>query len=196
MRTFIGLLSATGFLLTAACDRGGPAAPSTPTPTPIKSMSRPIKIELDKRVEAADPLFHAGCRDEEKSACRYGDAICAKNVEARMRSAVAKKAIAVEWEEPRLTWNTIYGATNQYWFVNKDGSGTHYWLVPSPDETTKVCGETWCGWHKEDVEEGTLLADGKFHLKPYGADEPISDMNFCPDPPPQPNYGSGEISFE
>ncbi len=156
------------------------------TATLSNAQSRPIKAELNKKLDEAAKVFHAGCRDPEKASCTLDNRVCADKIEKQMKGALAKGTVIVEWEEPRETWAENYAVLNHYWLVNKDGSGTYYWLIPSPDDVKTDCGNgMYCGWHKEDLAAGTLFADAKFHLTPYGK-QPIADLDHCPEPPPQP----------
>lgn len=175
-------------ILLAGC-QSGPATPAatspTPTPKPTPNMSRPIKQELNDRLDKASTIFHAGCRDEEKASCKDPSRTCTKGIASAMKSAVAKKEIAVEWEAPRETWAKNEGVLDHYWFVNADGSGTYYYLLPSPDDIQTDCGNgEYCGWHREAVTKAGLFSAGKFALTTHGG-APIADLDFCRPAPPQ-----------
>lgn len=178
---------------TAGCTAGGAPA-ATPTPTPIVSLSREVKKELNGLLDKQDKVYHVGCRDEEKAACRDTTRVCPSDPAKAgdVALAAAKKGpVAIEWEEPRTTWEKNEGVDAQYWFTKPDGSGTHYWRVPAPDDNELAidCGNgVYCGWHKKDHPAGTLLAGGKLLLTPRDAKEPIADLGHCTPPPPQPIY--------
>ena len=122
------------------------------------------------------------------SASRVCPADIAKT-EPTILAGLKKGPVAIEWEEPRVTWEKNEGVDAQYWFVKPDGSGTHYWRVPAPDDITIDCGNgVYCGWHKEEVAAGTLFASNRLMLTPSGAKEPLADLAQCPEPPPQPDW--------
>lgn len=184
-------------LLLAGCDlptaKQSASSVSAATDAPkvaalSNAQSRPIKLELNKRLEAATRVFHAGCRDAEKASCKLSDRVCGKGAERAIVRALAKGPAIVEWEAPRTTWEENAGVLSHYWFVNKDGSGTYYYLLPSPDDVQTDCGEgKYCGWHKEELAAGTLFAKAELHLTPARGTE-IADLDHCPEPPPQPSY--------
>lgn len=192
MRYFIALLT-LAFLGGCTSGSSNTAAP-TPTAVPIVSKSREVRKELNERLEGSNKVYHAGCRDEEKGACMDTSRVCPSNVSktgAIVTAAAKKGAIAIEWEEPRLTWEKNEGVDAQYWFTKPDGSGTHYWRVPGPTDIAIDCGNgVYCGWHKKDHPAGTLLAGGALTLTPRDATEPIADLSACPEPPPQPDWSS------
>lgn len=176
----------------AACTTGSsstaasPSPSATPRPAPTPNRSHPIKAELNDLLDKAPTVYHTGCRDEEKASCKDSTRTCGGNVEAQMKAALGKKkTIAVEWEAPRETWAKNEGVLDHYWFVKPDGSGSYYYLLPSPDDVQTDCGGEYCGWHKEDFAAGALFAKGKFHFTPHKGKE-IADLKFCPPAPPQP----------
>ena len=193
MKTLHAVLLVPAFpVLIAGCNTSSASIPPA-TPAPVVSKSREVRKELNTRLEEQDKVFHVGCRDEEKGACMDTSRVCPtdpKKAGAVVTAAAKKGPVAIEWEEPRVTWEKNEGVDSQYWFVKPDGSGTHYWRVPAPDDTTIDCGNgVYCGWHKADHAAGTLVAGGALALTPRGATAPIADLGHCPEPPPQPDYG-------
>ncbi len=178
----IGLALAVA--LAACSSPSTPPAEATPKPTSTPNRSRPIKMELNARLEKAEKVFHAGCRDDEKAACKDSTRVCVADPAKAMAKAIAKGPIVVEWEAPRETWAKNEGVLSHYWFVGTDGSGDYYYLLPSPDDVQTDCGGKYCGWHKEEIGAAVLYTDGRFHLTPNGGTE-IADLSFCPPPPPQ-----------
>ena len=65
------------------------------------AQSRPIKMELNKKLETATRVFHAGCQDSEKASCKLSDRVCGKGAERAIARALAKGPAIVEWEAPR-----------------------------------------------------------------------------------------------
>ena len=195
MRSSLALLSASflSFAL-AGCEGNGATAAATPTPAPIVSKSREVRKELNERLEASDKVYHAGCRDEEKGACMDTSRVCPADVKktAAIVTAAAKKApIAIEWEEPRATWEKNEGVDAQYWFTKPDGSGSHYYRIAGPTDIAVDCGNgLYCGWHKAEHPAGTLLAANGLTLTPRDAKEAIADLSACPEPPPQPDWAN------
>ena len=176
-------------ILLAGCTSSGPAATPSPSPTPIPkptpNLSRPIHEELKDRIEKAATVFHAGCQDPEKSSCKDSSRTCGKGIAAKIKAAATKKEAAVEWEAPRETWAKNEGVLDHYWFVKPDGSGTYYYLLPSPDDVQTDSGNgEYCGWHREEIAKGSLIAGGKVTLTPHGKPA-IADLDFCPPAPPQ-----------
>jgi len=173
---------------------GSSASNATPTPVPVISKSREVRKELNELLEKSDKVFHAGCRDEEKGACMDTSRVCpadAKKIGALAIAAAKKAVVAIEWEEPRVTWEKNEGVDSQYWFVKPDGSGTHYYRVAGPTDIAIDCGNgVYCGWHKVEHAAGTLLANGALSLTPRDSKEAIADLAACPKPPDQPDYGN------
>ena len=188
-------VSLVSLLASAGCNSAATQEDATPTPQKVVSHSREVRKDLNERLENENRVFHAGCRDDEKAACMDTTRVCPDDpgrVEGMILATLKKrkKAVAIEWEEPRVTWEKNEGVDAQYWFVNPDGSGTHFWRVPGPDDLTIDCGNgVYCGWHKADHAAGSLLVDGKLSLVPRDAKEPIADLAHCPEPPPQPDWG-------
>ena len=181
------LLAAVPALLLAGCSNPTPsasAAVAKPKATP--NVSIPTHEELKDRLDKAATVYHAGCQDEEKSSCKDPTRTCRKGIEKVVKSAL-KKEVAIEWEAPRETWDKNEGVLDHYWFVNADGSGDYYYLLPSPDDVQTDCGGEYCGWHKETVAAGTLYSAGKLHLVPH-KDKEIADLDFCPPPPKQAGF--------
>lgn len=189
MRTLTLVPLAAAALLLAACNTSSSAAAPSPTPKPAPTPNRslPLKAELNDRLEKADKVFHVGCRDAEKSACKDAGRVCAAHPEGTMKALLKKKEIAVEWEAPRETWAKNEGVLEHYWFVKPDGSGDYYYLLPSPDDVQTDCGGEYCGWHKDSLAAGALYAGGKFHFTPHKGTE-IADLQHCPPPPKQEGF--------
>jgi len=181
------LLSLAALALAGCQSSTAPAAPSpTPTPKPPPNLSKPTRQALHEKLDDAKAVYHVGCHDEEKASCKDPTRICGGGVEGEMKSALKKGEIIVEWEAPRETWAKNEGVLDHYWMVKPDGSGTYFYLLPSPDDIQTDCGNgEYCGWHKEEFAAGTLFAGGKFHFTPHKGTE-IADLKFCPPPPPQP----------
>lgn len=193
MRHSIVLFVAASFLsLAAAGCNSSNASVGTPTPAPVVSKSREVRKELNELLEKSDRVFHAGCRDEEKGACMDTSRVCpadGKKIASLAVTAAKKAPIAIEWEEPRVTWEKNEGVDSQYWFVKPDGSGTHYYRVAGPTDIAVDCGNgVYCGWHKVELAAGTLLANGALTLTPRDAKEALADLSACPEPPPQPDW--------
>lgn len=182
------------FLLSLAGCSNSSASNATPTPAPVVSHSREVRKELNELLEKSDKVFHAGCRDEEKGACMDTSRVCpadGKKIASLAVSAAKKSAIAIEWEEPRVTWEKNEGVDSQYWFVKPDGSGTHYYRVAGPTDIAVDCGNgVYCGWHKAELGAGTLLANNALTLTPRDAKEALADLASCPPPPEQPDWGN------
>ena len=179
-------VAALAVSLLAGCN-AGPAKPvATPTPPPPVSHTKEVRTEMRSRLADTKVIWHAGCRDPEKSSCADPTRICGTGAAKRIAAAAKKENVVIEWEAPRLTWAKNEGVLNHYWFVKPDGSGDYFFLIPSPDDIQTDCGNgKYCGWHKETFAAGTLLASGKLHLKPHDGKEEIADLDFCPEPPPQ-----------
>lgn len=195
MRHSLALVTASFLLLAAAgCSSSSSSANATPTPAPIVSKSREVRKELNELLEKSDKVFHAGCRDEEKGACMDTSRVCPadlKKTGAIVNAAAKKGPIAIEWEEPRVTWEKNEGVDAQYWFTKPDGSGTHYFRIAGPTDIAIDCGNgNYCGWHKKEHPAGTLLAANGLTLTPRDAKEAIADLSACPEPPPQPDWSN------
>ena len=183
-------------LASAGCSNSNAtnAAAATPTGTPMVSKSREVRKELNELLEKSDKVYHVGCKDEEKGACMDASRVCftdAKKVGPTVLAAAKKAPIAIEWEEPRVTWEKNEGVDAQYWFTKPDGSGTHYWRIAGPTDIAIDCGNgLYCGWHKTELPAGTLIASAGLQLTPRDAKEPIADLAACPEPPPQPDWSA------
>src|SRR6478609_3516174 len=181
------LLLALAALPACNSNSSGSGADASPSPSPqvfnVIALSRPVKAELNGKLEKAPKVFHIGCKDEEKASCKDASRVCGPQVEKEIKATLGAKkkaaSVVIEWEAPRETWQKNEGVLDHYWLVNPDGSGTYFYLLPSPDDVETNCGGEYCGWHKDEAPAGTFFKDGKLHLTPHKGKE-ITDLQFCP----------------
>src|SRR2546430_16835349 len=123
MKTHLALLAS---LLLAGCSTTSAksAPPEKPAPP---NLSPQVRTEMRGWLDKQDPIFHLGCKDEEKASCQDPRRYCGADVAKRLAATLGKgKEVAVEWEEPRETWMKNEGVLDQYWRIRPDRSAVHH----------------------------------------------------------------------
>lgn len=115
-----------------------------------------IQQELEERLAEHTTIFHVGC--DSWNRCDDGQRSCGETSDDDIiQEANSAMGTVVEAEPASSPVRPTY-----YWFINADGSGTHYWQQLT-DVQGDNCGD-YCGWHRESFKAGVLIdSDSKLN---------------------------------